>query len=208
MRRLERATATSGSGGHSNTVQVERDHEVLGRDAGEIDIAGIWQSWSVRSVNLGVHTGPEKLSFEVIPECSNANRRALIDEFDCFRERHSSHDVFGASPTSSFMPTANRGCLKRHTLPDIQSPSAFRRVHLVRAHRVEIHTEVFEVERNLTEGLHAVRMEINFLPGVPTSKNGGPDLANRLNRPDFVVGMHHRNQDSGLSDGSINRFSI
>jgi hypothetical protein len=80
--------------------------------------------------------------------------------------------------------------LDLNTRTNIERADAFWAVEFVARHGQEIDTEFSHLRRDLSHGLGRIGMEKNsVLPRNPA------DLCNWLNGPDFVVGVHHGNQD-------------
>lgn len=51
-------------------------------------------------------------------------------------------------------------------------------------------------------------MQIDLLPAFAARTNGGRNVPDRLNRADFVIGVHHRDQDGVIPDRASNRISV
>ena len=78
---------------------------------------------------------------------------------------------------------------------DVESADALRAVHLVRGQGSEIHVHVIHVERNLSGGLHRIRVEEDAALASNLS-----DFLDVLNHADFVVRGHDRDQDRLVGD--------
>ncbi len=85
----------------------------------------------------------------------------------------------------------------------VKSAHAFRPVHFVRAERHQIDVVVEHVHRNLARRLCAVGMQQH----AALSRDPA-DLANRLQHPDFVVGVHDADQHCLVGDGGAQLIQI
>jgi len=73
---------------------------------------------------------------------------------------------------------------------DEQSADAFGRVELVAGDRKKIELQGFDVDGNFSSGLHGVGVEVDVGFG-----GDAPNLGERLDGAEFVVGMHHGNEN-------------
>ena len=89
---------------------------------------------------------------------------------------------------------------KRCPAAHVQQPDALGAVELVRRKRQQIHPEVIDVERNATGRLHSVAVKDRLML-VGDARQG----RDRLQRPELVVGKHHRGKHRPCSE---RRFEV
>ncbi len=77
-----------------------------------------------------------------------------------------------------------------HAVANIHSSDALRRIQLVTANRIEIDAESLEIHRDLAGGLHAI--DVKSHTGLSRDRR---DLFYRLDRPQFVISVHHGNEN-------------
>ena len=87
--------------------------------------------------------------------------------------------------------------------PHVQRAHALGSVKLVPRHREQVDTVAFDVDRNLAYRLHRVAVKDD-----PAFLGDAPDLADRMNRPDLVVGVHDRDQHGLVGDRVAHRVGI
>ena len=80
--------------------------------------------------------------------------------------------------------------LKRSSGANVQRANALGSVNFVRGDGKQIHSETVHVERHLPRRLHRVTMEVNVSLGGDSA-----NFLNRLNGAEFVVRMHHADQN-------------
>jgi hypothetical protein len=73
----------------------------------------------------------------------------------------------------------------------------------VPAHRHQVDTVLLDVDRNLADGLGCVAMEDDTLLFRDL-----PDLRDRMNRADLVVGVHERDEHGLVGDRLAHGFRI
>src|SRR5678816_2424537 len=85
----------------------------------------------------------------------------------------------------------------------VERADAFRRIELVSNNSHEIDAKLIDVYCNLAEGLRRVRVKADAM-----FPRNSADLRNRLNRADFVVGVHDSDQDRACSHRATNIVGI
>ena len=88
-------------------------------------------------------------------------------------------------------------------MPNVQRADTLGRIDLVPRHAQQIDAEVVDIRFDLADRLGRVGVKGNF---VLTRDRA--DLTNRLDRADFVVGVHDRDQHRLRRDGSANVIRI
>ena len=81
---------------------------------------------------------------------------------------------------------------------DIKETDTFRSVQLMSACTQKVNVHVLNINRNMSVGLHGIRMEQNmmFLRNLS-------HLFDRLDGSDFIIGRHHRNQNGIRADSLL-----
>ncbi len=97
--------------------------------------------------------------------------------------------VFRArTPVALVMPAVQERPQNR-PLADVERAHAFGAVQFVRGKRQQIHAEFFHVHGDLADRLHRVGVKVD----VALARDAA-DFLERLNRAEFVVGVHHADQ--------------
>src|SRR6266545_4252309 len=87
--------------------------------------------------------------------------------------------------------------LQAHASANVESPNALRSVKFVAGRRQQIHAELINVRRNLTDRLRRVSVKQNaVLAGDPGN------VGDRLNGSNLVVSVYDGDQDRAGSDGA------
>jgi hypothetical protein len=80
--------------------------------------------------------------------------------------------------------------LKRGSSPDTERANAFGGIELVAGYRQEVDAQLVHLCWNFSDGLGGVGVE-----GDPTVPRDASDFRDRLDRADFIVGMHDGDHD-------------
>src|SRR5579883_152841 len=203
VRRLNRPAAAGRAGGNSEAGCIERDQHRLARDTPEQNVAGIRQAVLCMRIDLDIVQCFEKLALEAVAQRTELMRWILSEQFAGTSERHYPGYALGSGPASAFVPAPELNRADRRVFAHEQGADALRPVNLVRADRVQIDSEPFEIHGYFPECLHTVRVEINLLAGRASGSHDFGDFTNTLYRTGLVVGMHDRNQHGLLADGGI-----
>ncbi len=86
---------------------------------------------------------------------------------------------------------------------NVQRAHSLRPVNFVRGDGKEIHAESVHVEWQLPRGLHRVAMEIDVCFG-----GDAPDFLDWLDRTDFVVGVHHADENRFRAQSAADIFGL
>ncbi len=87
--------------------------------------------------------------------------------------------------------------------PDIEHACALGAAELVPGKAEKVDAEAVDVQGQCAGSLDGVRMDRDApAQGPPAFGDGGRDLRHRLDRPDLVIGQHHRNQHRAFGYGA------
>src|ERR1700730_14568895 len=111
-------------------------------------------------------------------------------QFGCFAKANDPRNIFGARAAVALVMSAMKLRLKRSSCAKIQRANSLRSIHLVRRDGKEIHTETFDVERQLSGRLYCVAVEVNV-----SLRRDSANFLNRLDRAELVVRMHYAYQE-------------
>ena len=106
------------------------------------------------------------------------------------RKSDNARHVFRRGTQTEFMAAAVLPRKNLHAAANVQCADAFGPVNFMPVDRRQIHPQLLRVERNFSERLAGVRVKINA--AFPAQF---PDLFERLNHADFIVGVHDRHQN-------------
>jgi len=187
---LERAGGARRSRRHRHAFEVERDQQALGLDPIEADVGRVRHPRTDGPVHDRPRNRTEDAGLQPI-----AKRRqppALFRHLarrDARRHSHSDDagDVFGPGAAAAFLASAGQDRHHPQAAPNPERTDALGPVELVRRHRQHVHAERLDVDRDLAGRLDRIRVK-QRAPLV----RGARQLCDRLNRPDFVVRVHHR----------------
>src|SRR3990172_375418 len=104
-------------------------------------------------------------------------------------EPHDEWHVLRAWTNTEFVPRAERDRVERHLGAAYESSNPLGRVKLVAGKRQHIHAELAHVNPNLTRRLCRVRVQDDA-----SSPGQSRNVGNGLNRADFVIRVHDRNE--------------
>jgi hypothetical protein len=163
------------------------------------DVERVWQPVCRMPVQRNAIAKPPQQSLpEVIAQCTDAlHRREIARQLAGLAEPDGKHDALGARAPAAFMAAAVNKRLERDAAAHVQRPDALRPVEFVAHDRQQIDAELVDAGRNLADGLRSVGVKQHAM----LAGNTGTVL-DRLDRADFVVGVHDADQDRPRCDRS------
>src|SRR5262249_12497513 len=94
--------------------------------------------------------------------------------------------ALGACTAASFMVRSMDERLKRGTAADVEGADALGRIEFVAGDGEQVYAKPFHVRGNLSDRLRRIGVQYNAMLARDMAY-----IANRLDRADLVVGMHH-----------------
>ena len=117
------------------------------------------------------------------------------------RHANDAGNIFGSGALSFFLRAALQQALGPETVFHIQKSAAFRTVEFMCRDRQKIRLQLCQVDFHMPCCLHCIRMKPHAVHPADRRK-----LFYRLNRADFIVGIHHAYQRCIRADRSFQRF--
>ena len=117
------------------------------------------------------------------------------------RHAHDAGNIFGSGALTFFLRAALQQALGPEPVFHIQESAAFRTVEFMCRDRQEIRLQLCQVDFHMPCCLHCIRMKPHAVHPADRRK-----LFYRLNRADFIVGIHHAHQRCIRADRSFQRF--
>src|SRR5208282_6045252 len=147
--------------------------------------------------------------FEAVAESAQSNGlffHFLLAELACFAEANDAGHVEGAGTHAALVAAAVNDGGELHTgvaAANIQRANALGAVNLVAANGQQVDVVFLYVDRNLANGLHAVRGEENavFLGDFA-------DLGDGIDDANLVVGVHDGDQNGGRANGGFQLIQV
>ena len=130
-------------------------------------------------------------------------RELRAREFGGFAEANDSGNVFGAGAAVAFVMAAVKLRSERRAGADVERADALGAINFVRGDGEQIHAEVIHVERELAGGLHGVAVEVHIRFGGDAA-----DFFDGLNRAEFIVCVHHADENCFGAQRAANFFGI
>ena len=121
-------------------------------------------------------------------------------------DRHAdgARDVLRPGPAVTLLAPAVDLREQLRAAPHPQRPDALGTLELVGGDRDEVRAELLHVEIERRRGLDRVDVEQDAAPGTKPVR----DLPDGLDRPDLVVGQHHRDERGSLVQGRLQLVRI
>ena len=139
--------------------------------------------------------------FESVAEAAGAGGvffEREAGEFGGFTEADDAGDIFGAGSEAALVMSAIEKLAKAGAAFDEQSADAFGCVELVAGDRKKIELQGFDVDGNFSGGLHGIGVEVDV-----GFRGDLADLRERLDSAEFVVGVHHGDENGfGAEDAA------
>ena len=200
MRGFNGAGGAGGSGGAGKPSEIESDDEGFAFDAGEKDVGGVRSARGVGRVDAGVGDTVEDASFERVAEAGDT-RGVLFEgeagEFGGFAEADDAGDIFGAGAEAALVMAAIEKFAEARAAFDEECANAFGGVELVAGEREQIELQGFDVDGNFSRGLYGVGVEVDVGFGSDAA-----DFGERLDSAEFVVGVHHGDENGFGAKGA------
>jgi len=200
VRGLDGPGGAGGSGGAGETLEVECDDEGFALEAGEKEVAGVGRAWGVGGVDAGIGDAGQDSLFESVAQAGDA--RGVIFErqagdFGGFAEADDAGDIFGARAEAALVMAAVEKLAEARAALDEKSADALGRVELVAGDGKEIELKRFDVDGDFPGGLYGIGVEVDVGFGGDTA-----DFGERLNGAEFVVGVHHGDENGFGAKGA------
>ena len=126
------------------------------------------------------------------PGVSGALRALLLGELQGGGEARGGGDAFRAGAALLFLPAAEQLRLERRAAALVEQPRALGAVDFVRGEREQVDAKDVGPNVDRAGGLHGVGVDDGLW--IALFDRAG-DLGDGLDRADFVVGGHHRDED-------------
>lgn len=181
------------AGGASEALEIESNDESFAFDAGKSDVGSIGSAWASSAVGAGIGDTREKTLLKLVAQsldtCGVFGERETR-EFSGFTQADDAGDIFRAGTKTSLMMAAKEKLAKVSAALDVNGADTLWGVQLVARERKKIKVERFDVDGNLAGGLHGIGVKTNS-----AFTGDAADLLERLNCAEFVVGVHHGDQN-------------
>src|SRR5712691_8927459 len=162
------------------------------------------------AIKNNVFNAPINAGFESVAQTTNVLRsliQLLAGKFCCRTKSNDTGDSFRAGSSFSLLMPADILSDQTHASANVQRSRSFRRIKLMSRQRKQIATQPFHSKGNSSGSLHGVCVKPEMaMARSAFFANQGANLLNRLNRSDFVVRKHYRDEDCVGLQGSANIF--
>ncbi len=116
---------------------------------------------------------------------------------------HDQERALGPGAPAALLGAAVQQRLQRHSLPQVKRSHTLWRIQFVARDAQKVHCQRLNIDRNLADRLGGVRVREHS----PLAGDLG-NLCNRLQRPHFVVCVHHRNQHGLRANRAANIVGV
>ena len=206
VRRLDRAGRAGGASGTSQSFEVESDDERFAFDAGKLNIGSVRRALRFRGVDARLRNTIEHTAFETIAKSGDARgvgSERMTRKLGGFSESNDAGDIFRARAEAALMMSAVNERIEARAGADIERANTFGSVEFVAGNREEIHAERIDIHGNFSGGLDRVGVKNNFV-----FAGDAGDFRDRLDRTEFVIGVHDGNQNGFGANGAANIFRV
>src|SRR5580658_9685260 len=176
-----------------NTLKVQRDEQRFSARSCKSQIRSVGHAPRTVSVHTHSRQYARQRLFQTVAKNFNTCIVGLAIYFrqlGCLAEANNSRNIFSAGTAVALMMSPMKLGLYRSPCANVQRTNSLRSINLVRGDGKQIPTETFNVERHLSGRLHCVAVKVNV-----RLRGDSANFLNRLNRAEFVVRMHHANQN-------------
>ena len=206
MRGFDGAGGAGGSGGAREALEIEGDDEGFAFEAWEKDVGGIGSARGVGGVEATIGDACEDALLENVAQAGDARGVRFereAGEFSGFAEADDASDIFGAGAEAALVMSAIEKLAEARAVFDEESANAFGGVELVAGEREQIKLQGFDVEGNFSNGLNSIGVEVDVSFG-----GNFPDLGERLDGAEFVVRVHHGDENGFGAKGAAEFVEI
>src|SRR3954454_5422415 len=141
---------------------------------------------------------------ETVAQCADAGHRRQIDgENTSCPETYCKQCALCAGASSALMPCPMDQRFKLNTAAKIQGADALGRVKLMASNREQIDAELVDARWNFSDRLCCVGMEQNLMLARDHT-----DFRDRLDRTDFIVGMHDADENGAICNRTAHCIRI
>ena len=195
---VERAGCARAAGRRADALCVEQKQQALALDALEAEahvagkaIHGIAVERAVRDLGQAIDqavTQGADLFCILVNVCAGV--------FEGCGHAHDGGNILRAGALAALLRAALDEARQGDALAGVQHAGALRTVELVRGERQQVDVLRFDIDGQVSRGLHGVGVEQHARLAADCA-----DLADRQNGADLVVGVHDGNQARVLADG-------